>query len=140
MRISNSGTKAATYSTLVRRNLEYCASESSPYTVQSNTSLKWCKEGQPGIVQIDIISRTRICYKTLESRQMKIQLIMLCKIINDLVDIQAEEYLTPASTRTRALHSKKPRQYPTKTDTFKFSFFPRTIPTWNSLPASFFWR
>ena len=72
-------------------------------------------------------------WETLESRRMKSQLIMLFKIINDLVDIPAEEYLTPASTRTRALHSKKLRQYPTKADTFKFSIFPRTIPAWNRL-------
>jgi len=27
-------------------------------------------------------------------------------------------------------------QYSTSTDTFKYSFFPRTIPNWNTLPAS----
>ena len=108
------------------------------------TSWKWCKEGQPDILQIDIITpaASRTCYKifngreTLEPRRMKIHLIMLFKIINDLIDNSAEEYLTPASTRTRALHSKKLRQYPTKMDSFKFNFFPRTIPAWNSLPAT----
>ena len=61
---------------------------------------------------------------------------MIFKIVNDLVNIPAEEYLSPASTRTRALHSKKLRQYPAKSDTFKYSFFPRTIPAWTSLPAT----
>ena len=80
---------------------------------------------------------SQICYKIFngyhyESRRMKIQL-MLFKIINDLVDFPAEEYLMPASTWTTAW---KLRPYPTKTDTFKFSFFPRTIPAWNSLPAT----
>ena len=28
------------------------------------------------------------------------------------------------------------QQYPTSTDCFKFSFFPRTIPVWNRLPAA----
>ena len=58
------------------------------------------------------------------------------QVVNDLVDIPAEEYLSPASTRTRALHSKKLRQYPINSETFKYSFFPRTIPAWNSLPAT----
>ena len=77
-------------------------------------------------------------WETLESRRKKIHLTMLFKIVNDLVDIPAEEYLSPASTRTRALHSKKLRQYPAKSDTFKYcnSFFPRTIPAWNFLPAT----
>ena len=41
---------------------------------------------------------------------------MLYKIVNELVDIPAEEYLSPASTQTRALHFKKLRQYPAKSD------------------------
>ena len=49
-----------------------------------------------------------IQWETLESRRTKIQLTMLFKTINDLVDIPSEEYLSPASTRSRALHSKKP--------------------------------
>ena len=53
-----------------------------------------------------------------------------------LVDIPADDYLTPASTRTRALHTKKLRQYASSTDALKYSFFPRTITTWNSLSAS----
>ena len=49
--------------------------------------------------------------------------------------VPAAPYLTPASTRIRATHSKKLRQFPARTDTFKFSFFHRTIPVWNSLSA-----
>ena len=75
-------------------------------------------------------------WETLASRRKKIQFTMLFKIVNDLVHIPAEEYLSPASTQTRALHSKKLRQYPAKSDTFKYSFFPRTILTWSSLPAT----
>ena len=75
-------------------------------------------------------------WETLESRRTKIQLTMFFQIVNDLVDIPAEEYLSPASTRTRALHSKKLRQYSINSETFKYSFFPRTIPAWNSLPAT----
>ena len=54
----------------------------------------------------------------------------------DLVDIPAAAYLTPASTRTRANHTKKLRQISSRSDAYKFSFFPHTIPVWNSLPAT----
>ena len=45
-------------------------------------------------------------WETLESRRTKLQLVMMYKIINDLVDIPCDAYLTPATTRTRAIHSK----------------------------------
>ena len=100
---------------------------------------KWCSEGQQDTVQTDTIIQSAsqgLNWETLESRWKKIQLTMLFKIINDLVDIPAEDYLMPSNTRIRAQHSKKLRQYSTKTDTLKLSFFPRIIPVWNSLQAT----
>ena len=73
---------------------------------------------------------------SLESRRSKIQLTLLYKIVNDMIDIPADEYLTKGASRTRSAYSKKYRQYRTSTDSLKYSFFPRTIPLWNSLPAS----
>ena len=75
-------------------------------------------------------------WESLESRRTKIQLTLLFKIINDLVDIRADDYLASSTGRTRQSLSKKYRQISTRTDSYKFSFFPRTIPVWNSLPAS----
>ena len=49
-------------------------------------------------------------WETLESRRTKNQRIMFFKIVHDLVDIPADKYLTPASTRTRSRHSLKYRQ------------------------------
>ena len=57
---------------------------------------------------------------------------MMFEILHGLVDIPADDYLTPASTRTRALRTKKLRQYASSTDALKYSFFHRTITTWNS--------
>ena len=75
-------------------------------------------------------------WDTLETRRSKSQVTMMFKIINGLVDIPAADFVTPASTRTRSHHGKKLRQYATSTDTLKYSFFPCTIPLWNSLPAT----
>ena len=75
-------------------------------------------------------------WDTLEARRSKSQVTMMFKIINGLVDILAADFITPASTRTRSHHGKKLRQYATSTDTLKYSFFPCTIPLWNSLPAT----
>ena len=58
------------------------------------------------------------------------------KIMHVLVDILAADYVTPASSRTRSQHTMKLRQYASSTDTLKYSFFQRSIPMWNALPAS----
>ena len=75
-------------------------------------------------------------WETLKSRRTKIQLTMFYTIVNNLMDIPADHYLTPSKTRTRNTHSKKMLQYHTRMDTLKFSFLPRTTPTWNMLPAT----
>ena len=73
----------------------------------------------------------------MDSRTTKLQLVTLYKIINGLlvIHVHAAPHLTP--TPTRAIHSKKLREYSAKTyDTFKLSFFPRITPVRNSLPDS----
>ena len=80
-------------------------------------------------------AHTRSLIRAFASRT-KSQLTMMFKILHGLVDIPADDYLTPASTRTGALHTKKQRQYASSTDALKYRFFPRTITTWNSLSAS----
>ena len=75
-------------------------------------------------------------WESLESRRTKAQLTMMYKIVNDLVDVPAEQYLTPASSRTRAIHSLRFWQISAKTTYYKNSFFPLTVTTWNSLPSA----
>ena len=85
------------------------------------------------------IGRAYVCVKISEYPPppgAKTQLTMLFKIIHGLVDIPAEDYLVPASTRTRSQHSLKFLQIPVSSDYYKFSFFPRTFCRWNSVPAN----
>ena len=66
------------------------------------------KGGLSGTVQTVMLGNLQ--RETLESRRTKVQPTMLFKIVYDLIKISAEAYLSPTSTRTRALHSKKLRQ------------------------------
>ena len=75
-------------------------------------------------------------WETHASRRTKLQLAVFYKIIHDLTAIPHFRYLISASKKTRAAHSFKFQQYPTSTDCFKFSLFPRTIPDWNRRPAA----
>ena len=60
---------------------------------------------------------------------------MMYKIINNLIDIRAEEYLTKPTRQTRSSHSLKYQQFSASTDYYKHSFFPQTTSIWNTLPA-----
>ena len=73
-------------------------------------------------------------WDTLETSRAKSQVTIMFSIIHGLVDIPADDFVTPASTRTRSHNDKKLRQYSTSTDKIKYSFFPCTIPLsqWNS--------
>ena len=51
-------------------------------------------------------------------------------------DIGLSKYVSLSHSRIRRSHDIKFNHLPARTDFFKFSFFPRTIPIWNSLPQA----
>ena len=134
-------TKSKAYKALVRPHLEYCSTVWNPFS-------------QDNIYKLEIVQRRAARYAlnryhntssvtsmledlkwdTLDSRRAKTQVLLLYKIVNNIVDIDANQFLTPGSTRTRANHTKKFRQFSCKHNTFKYSFFPRSVVMWNSLP------
>ena len=60
------------------------------------------------------------------------------KLSHNLVDINTEEHLIPNRELTRRnSHAFKYGMPNVSKDAFKFSFFPRSITEWNSLPADF---
>ena len=62
------------------------------------------------------------------------------KIHSGTVSLDKDRYLTPApnlkSTRASQTHNSQYARYMAYSDALKNSFFPRTIPLWNSLPSS----
>ena len=142
LRVRSCDTKSAAYATLVGPTYVYCASVWNPHTVRSQYKLEmaqrraatYCTNRHHDTSSVPDMLQD-LGWETLESRRTKLQLATLYKLINDLVAVSATPYLTSASTRIRAIHTKKLLQHPTKTDTFKFSFFPRVISVWNSLSA-----
>ena len=44
--------------------------------------------------------------------------------------------MTSAFPHTRANHCFKFQHYQSKTDVYRNSFFPRTVPEWNNLPST----
>ena len=69
---------------------------------------------------------------------MKSSLTFFYKIHSGTVSLDKDGYLTPARNlrSTRASHNSQYTRYMAYSDALKNSFFPRTIPLWNSLPSS----
>ena len=142
LRSCKEDTKANAYFTMVRSNLEYFSSV-------------WNPHHKDQVQKVEIVQRRAAMFTTnkyrntssvssmldhlqresLEARRSKIQLTFFYKVVHDLVDIPASTHLIPSTARTRSSHTKKFRQFSPSTDCFKCSFFPRTIPLRNSLPA-----
>ena len=57
------------------------------------------------------------------------------RIIHNLVEIRAEHLLIPSDSRTRRIAAFGTIY--TRADVYRFSFFPRTIITWNSIPPKY---
>ena len=80
--------------------------------------------------------RTLNC-PTLEKMQIRTRIIFLYKIIHHLVVIYPTNLLIQSDPRTRQYpHSYSYRLIQTNTDSYKYSFFPRTITQWNLLPVA----
>ena len=58
----------------------------------------------------------------------------MSKIINGKVAIPIEDYLVKSTARTRRINSEKFQVFTTKTQVYKNSFFPRTVPEWDTTP------
>ena len=78
-------------------------------------------------------------WPSLEARRDWSSLLLFHKIHSGAVSLEKDKYLTPAhslkSTRSSS-HSAQYCRYQTYSDALKNSFFPGTIPQWNSLSPS----
>ena len=143
LKTNNKQTKTNAYFTLVRPHLEYCSSVWNPHAVEQTNSIEKVQRRAARYVMNNYQQRSSVTamieeleWPSLERRRTTGQLTMLYKIINNTVDIPTTPYFTYNRSRTRANHIHKINHIGTKTDTFKYSFFPRTVPLWNMLPAA----
>ena len=76
-------------------------------------------------------------WKDLADRRRDTGLTLSYKIINDDVNICIGDILTPAGGGTRKNQgNNKFMDIQTYTDDYKYSFYPRTVLEWNSLPTT----
>ena len=109
--------KSDAYRSTVLPTLEYCSTIWNPYQndqiyklemVQRRAARYTTNRYHNTSSVSDILDYLE--WESLKSRRTKAQLTMMYKIVNNRVDVQAEHYLTPASSRIRATHYRKFRQ------------------------------
>ena len=75
-------------------------------------------------------------WPSLEARKEQSSLTFFYKIHSGTVSLDKDKYLTSNIRSTRASREFQYDRYLAYSEALKNSFFPRTIPVWNSLPPS----
>ena len=144
MRVNSPSIKATAYKTLVRPLLEYSSTVWDPYTqgninkieaVQKRAA-RYCLNRYEYTASVGEMIK-QLEWNSLESRRAVARLAMFYKIVNGLVAIPKDQYLRPItqSIGTRHTHNLRFEVPLLKANYYKFSFYPRTIKEWNSLPG-----
>ena len=74
-------------------------------------------------------------WPTLESRRKTARLVMFYKVVHHQVAIPLPEELQARTRTTRGYHQERYVRLSSSSDTYKYSFIPRTSWDWNQLPA-----
>ena len=133
------------YKTLVWPKLEYAAPIWSPHLkLQINRiekvqriAARWtCRRWRNTSSVSEMLDELE--WPSLEAQRDQSSLLLFHKIHCGAVSIEKDKYMTPAHSlkTTRSSHSAQYRRHQTYSDALKNSFFPRTIPHWNSLSPS----
>ena len=74
-------------------------------------------------------------WRTLQERRLVARLAMFYKAVNGQAACRIPQDFPPTTFRTSSSHNIEYYLPHTRLDCYKFSFFPRTIRAWNTLPT-----
>ena len=127
--------KAQAYIALVRPHLEYASSVWDPFRKCHINALQMVQRKVARFVTFNYTREPGTVITILQHLGWKMaRLTLFYKSINGEAAVSIPPYLTKPTTRTRQYHSQRFSRLSTSTDTYKYSFIPRTISDWNNLP------
>ena len=128
------------YSSLVRPHLEYSCTVWDPYQKGLISKLEMVQRKAARFAanrfrRTDSVSAMLhdLGWQSLDSRREDQRLLLLYKITNGLVFVPTEGILIPRDRHLRANHGRTFKHIQPHCQKFRHSFFPDTIPIWNSL-------
>ena len=134
--------KTRAYQAIVRPSLEYATCVWDPHTQTAKQKLEAVQRRAARYVTRRYHNTSSVTnmlhhleWQTLEQRRIATNLSMLYKISNNIVTVPTHRYLTPWTRPPTRSHNLCYMPYQCNTNTLKYSFFPRTIILWNSLPS-----
>ena len=142
LKVNNVNAKETAYKGLVRPTLEYCCAVWDPHYKKHIHMLEMVQRRAARFVLhryhntssvTDMLPQLK--WDLLCQRRARIRLAMLYKIQHGLVALSLPSMIhRPTRPRPGSLHAFQTPYC--STDSFKFSFFPRTVIQWNSLPQA----
>ena len=123
----------------VRPKLEYASPCWNPYLVKDIKLLKSVQrrftKRIPGLRSLYYENRLRVLgIPTLERRRLQLDMVTFYKIVNGSFTTSLKSCIRVAPVPSRG-HPCRKMVIRANSDLYKFSFIPRCIPIWNSLPA-----
>ena len=141
LRTQNTSIRENAYKAIVRPQLEY-APVWDPHTkddiiiesVQRRAARWVLGDYSPYSSVTDMIGK--LGWRYLEQRRSDSRQVLFYKIVYGYVAVPFPPYVIPHLRASRTSHPLAYRQISTRTDYYKYSFYPLTVVQWNSLPAS----
>ena len=136
--------KTTAYLSLVRSTTDYCLPIWDPYLDHHKSKLekinRWaarlvCNRTDPhDHISVTKLLRDDLGWPPLETRIRHVRLVLFYEINHQLIAV-APTQLRPPDRRTRSNHQYKYQTIRTHIEPYRNSFYPITIPEWNSLSA-----
>lgn len=143
LKVHSTEIKSKAYTSLVRPKLEYSCSVWDPHTksqtqqlemVQRRAARYTCNRFHNTSSVSDMTHQLK--WPELTHRRARTRIIFFYKVVHHLVAIYPPNLLIPSDKRTRQYtHDHSFKHIQTTKDTYKYSFYPRTLIQWNLLPA-----
>ena len=137
-------TKSNAYLSLVRPSLEYASSVWDPYYKTHNLTIekvqrravRWSLGNYDYHSSVSAMLQD-LNWPTLQYRRQRARLSLFYKSLHNLIVLEIPPYYIPNNHLSRLrIHHQLSYIHPyARTNIYKYSFFPRTISEWNSLPT-----